>query len=180
LQLEKSAQSNAFFTLNFPGTHVTFINMSTIKTPRRIIPIARSALRVREWEKANLPNAQSGLALDLFLVISYNTLIGQPLTLKTLFYSLEFSEAGIRKQLRKLIDDEWISIEGNGRDKRLKHVIAEPKMLTAMDEYSRLLKLAFRRSAPPPPLIKRRLRKPFLVRQLENSMKSIDSELTTT
>lgn len=117
--------------------------MITIKTPKKIILIARSALRVRAWEKANLPNAQSGLALDLFLVISYNTLIGQPLTLKTLFCSLEFSEAGIRKQLRKLVDDKWVSIEGNVRDKRLKHVIAEAKMLTAMGEYSRLLKLAF-------------------------------------
>lgn len=124
--------------------------MSTVKTIKKIIPIARNVLKVRQWEKENLPNAQSGLALDLFLVISYNTLLGRPLTLKTLFCTLDFSEAGIRKQLRKLLEDQWIALEGNLKDKRLKHVIAQPKMIAALEQYSMLLKNSFRQAAPPP------------------------------
>jgi hypothetical protein len=39
--------------------------------------------------KNNLPIEQSALALDLLLVISYNTLKGKPLTLKLLFHSID-------------------------------------------------------------------------------------------
>lgn len=87
----------------------TLIRMSTLKN-RRIIFLARSALQVREWEKKNLPNANGELALDLFLLICYHTLIDKPLTFKTLFCSLDFSESGVRKHIRELKKNQWIEI----------------------------------------------------------------------
>lgn len=125
--------------------------MSTKKRQKDLVPITENALRVREWERENLPIEQSAMALDLFLIISYNTLIEKPLTLKLLFHSTGFSEAGIRKQLRRFVSEQWIKLEGNGKDRRLKYVVAQPKMLIALAAYSKVLKNAYRKSAPPPP-----------------------------
>ena len=107
------------------------------------IPATENALKVRDWEKANLPIEQSALALDLFLVIAYNSLRGKPLTLKSLFHSIDFSEAGIRKHLRRLLSEGWCVLEGSEHDKRLRHVVAQPKMLYALEDYIEVLKDAF-------------------------------------
>ena len=69
-----------------------------------LIPFTKNVMLVRDWEKQHLPVENSALALDLFLLISYNTLIDKPLTLKLLFHSTVFSEAGIRKHLRRWVD----------------------------------------------------------------------------
>lgn len=113
------------------------------KNNQDLIPITESALKVRDWEKANLPIEQSALAMDLFLVIAYNTLRGRPLTLKLLFHSIEFSEAGIRKHLRRMLSEGWCALEGAQHDKRLRHVVAQPKMLTALTDYIQVLQTAF-------------------------------------
>jgi len=92
---------------------------------------------------AILPIEQSALAMDLFLVIAYNTLRGKPLTLKLLFNSIDFSEAGIRKHLRRMLSDNWCSLEGTEHDKRLRYVVAQPKMLHALEDYIGVLRDAF-------------------------------------
>ena len=123
------------------------VEMRTKKSYKDLIPITKNVLRVRDWERKHLPIEQSQLALDLFLIISYNTLIEKPVTLKTLFHSLDFSEAGTRKHLRRLLKDDWCQLEGDARDKRLKLVVAQPKMLLALDEYSKILTTAFKKSS---------------------------------
>lgn len=108
-----------------------------------LLSSTEKAIKVRAWEKANLPIAQSTLALDLFLVIAYNTLCEQPPTLKLLFCSINFSEAGIRKHLRRMLDEGWCSLEGCPNDRRLRRVVAQPKMLAAMTDYVAVLREAF-------------------------------------
>ncbi len=122
--------------------------MITIKSHKALIPITENVIRVRDWEKKHLPIEQSALALDLFLLISYNTLIGNPLTLKILFHSIDFSEAGIRKHLRRLLKEEWCLLIGNEQDRRLRHVVAQPKMLQALNAYSKVLTMAYKKSRP--------------------------------
>ncbi len=121
--------------------------MAKQKHKSTLIPATENALKVRVWEKANLPIEQSALALDLFLVIAYNTLRGQPLTLKLLFHSINFSEAGIRKHLRRMLTEGWCALEGSEHDKRLRHVVAQPKMLEALEDYITVLKDAFGQAA---------------------------------
>lgn len=116
-----------------------------IKNHKKLIPLTESVLKVRKWERQNLPIEQSLLALDLFLIISHNTLLEKPLTLKQLFHSSDFSEAGIRKHLRRLLTEEWCHLVGDERDKRLKFVVAQPKMLLALNEYSKILSTTFKR-----------------------------------
>ena len=59
---------------------------------------------------------------------------------------MDFSEAGVRKHLRRLISEEWCSLIGNERDRRLRHVIAHPKMLQALNAYSKVLTNAYKKS----------------------------------
>ncbi len=108
-----------------------------------LIHPTEKAIQVRSWEKAHLPIEQSALALDLFLVIAYNTLCGRPLTLKLLFCSINFSEAGIRKHLRRMLADGWCTLEGSQHDRRLRLVVAQPKMLDALADYVSVLRDAF-------------------------------------
>ncbi|PUE33978.1 hypothetical protein [Limnohabitans sp. Jir72] len=117
--------------------------MTNIESIQKLIPITENALKVRDWERSNLPIEQSALALDLFLVIAYNTIKSKPLTLKLLFHTIDFSEAGIRKHLKRLLADGWCSLEGAEHDKRLRLVVAQPKMLNALTNYSEILKDAF-------------------------------------
>ena len=119
-----------------------------LKINKVLVPITESVMNVREWERKNLPIEQSQLALDLFLIISYNTLIQKPLTLKSLFHSIDFSEAGIRKHLRRLLKEEWCLLIGNERDRRLRYVVAQPKMLQALNAYSKVLTKAYKKTRP--------------------------------
>lgn len=108
-------------------------------TQEEIIPLAENIIKVRNWEKENLPIEQSALALDLFMVIAYNTVKGKPLTLKQLFHSINFSEAGIRKHLKRLLSEDWCKLEGTELDRRLRHVVAQPKMLESLSNYVKVL-----------------------------------------
>jgi hypothetical protein len=98
--------------------------------------VTSALLAVREWEKKNLPSSESILAFEIFILIAHHTVSEKPLTLHQLFYSVDFSETGVRKQLAKLIDGGWCCIVGGSQDKRLKHVVAEAKMLEVLDSYT--------------------------------------------
>jgi hypothetical protein len=110
------------------------------KSISKIINFSEKLIQLRAWEKSNLPIEQSALALDLFLVIVHNTLRDRPLTLKQLFNSVDFSEAGIRKHLKRLLAEGWCSLEGSAKDKRLRHVVAQAKMLAALDRYTEAMR----------------------------------------
>jgi hypothetical protein len=101
--------------------------------------ITKALLKVRNWEQTNLPLVQSALAYDLIVWIAHHTVSGSPLSLKHLFILLNYSEAGVRKHLRYLIRDGWISLEGVSNDKRIRVVIAKPKLLLTLKEYVDLL-----------------------------------------
>lgn len=121
--------------------------MKIIKSQKATILNLSSSLRIQVWAKKNLPIENSQLALQLILIISYNTMIKKPLTLKLLFHSVDFSEAGVRKQLRKLLIEDWCCLVEDLKDKRLKLVVAQPKMLYALTEYSELLTSAYKQSS---------------------------------
>ena len=101
--------------------------------------ITQAFLTVRKWEQANLPLVQSALAYDLIVLIAHHNVLGTPLSLKHLFILLDYSEAGVRKHLRYLIHDGWISLEGVSNDKRIRVVIAKPKLLLTLKKYADLL-----------------------------------------
>ena len=58
-----------------------------------------------------------------------------PLTLKQLNMLLDFSEAGIRKQLRNLISQGWIDLRPIKDDGRLKIVFATPRLIKTIQAF---------------------------------------------
>jgi hypothetical protein len=98
--------------------------------------VTSALIAVRTWEKMNLPLSQSTLAYEIILLIAHHTVCNKPLTLHQLFYSIDYSETGIRKQLTKLIKDDWCSLIKGTSDKRLKHVVASEKLLILLDNYA--------------------------------------------
>jgi hypothetical protein len=102
-----------------------------------------AVLQVRTWEDANLPMEQSTLAYDLLTLVTHQTIHSQPISLKHLFVSLNYSEAGIRKQLRRCIKDEWLRLEDSTQDRRVRHVIAEPKLVALFNNYADVIRNAY-------------------------------------
>ena len=95
----------------------------------------KKIIDIKFYEYQNLPIEQSSLALDLFIFIAFGNLKDNPPTLKELFNSINYSETGVRKHLNRLLAEGWCHLEGSGHDKRLRHVVAEPKMINAVINY---------------------------------------------
>lgn len=112
-------------------------------------PVTTAILQVRSWEDANLPMEQSTLAFDLISLVTHQTIHGKPISLKHLFISLNYSEAGIRKQLRRCIKEQWLRLDGSTSDGRVRLVIAEPKLVALFHKYGELLRAAY--TVPPNP-----------------------------
>ncbi len=108
-----------------------------------LLPITEAMLAVRDWEEENLPMEQSALTFDLLTVTAHHTVVGTPLTLKHLFTLLNYSESGIRKQLRRCIREGWITLNSVSNDKRVRVVVAQPKLLMALKEYAALLRKVY-------------------------------------
>lgn len=105
-------------------------------SPNRTLPFTEQALKVRNWEKNNMPHGASAIGVELILIVSRYTLLAEPISLKSLFMSMSYSEAGIRKHLRYLTKYGWISIVGDKKDKRIKRVVANIKLLDILENYS--------------------------------------------
>ena len=96
-----------------------------------------SARWMRSWEIENIPYAQSALAKDLLLLCVYRTNAQSPLSVKEVVASLKpFSEAGIRKQLKRCLDEGWLRIVDSPSDKRVRHIVAEAKLLELFNRYA--------------------------------------------
>ena len=91
--------------------------------------LTASLLAIKDWEKTNLPSTDSGLSHHIFLLIAHHSLSGTHLTLNQLYFSINYSVTGIRKQLFRLIENEWCYLKAGNIDKRVKFIIASEKMI---------------------------------------------------
>ncbi len=116
-----------------------------------LVSFVGELIRIREFEQHTLPIQHSALARDLFILIAYHTLKGEPISLKTLFYSVDFSEIGARKHLKRFLDEGWCSIRPSEQDKRKKYVVGEAKMLDAIRLYSQSATISMKPLTPSDP-----------------------------
>ena len=92
-------------------------------------------MQIRAWEEKHLPIDASLLAYDLLICACFHTLSDAPLNYKQLFLTLPYSKNGIRKQLNKFVADGWLEICTDVDDKRVRYVVALPKLLNAVGSY---------------------------------------------
>jgi hypothetical protein len=98
-------------------------------------------LAIKDWEKTNLPSTDSGLSHHIFLLIAHHSLSGTHLTLNQLYFSINYSVTGIRKQLFRLIKNEWCYLEASNVDKRVKFIVASEKMILLFERDDLKLKV---------------------------------------
>lgn len=99
-----------------------------------------AVLHIRAWEITHLPTSQSALAFDLLALVAHQTTAADPIPLKQLFLSLHpYSEAGVRKQLRRCLVEGWLRLSESDVDKRVRHVLAEPKLLELFERYAEVV-----------------------------------------
>ena len=104
-------------------------------------PITPTALHmqrlssIRKWEDAHLPIYGSLLGRDLVLLLAQYHLEARRFTLKEVYYSLPYSENAVRRHLKRLLADGWISLGPPGPDRRFRFVIPSEKLQRAVERY---------------------------------------------
>lgn len=95
---------------------------------------AKALIKIRNWANANLPVYGSLICYDLALhVLAVDG--ASPAGLKQLYGTLPYSEAHLRRHLRRLERDEWISLKQHPADARNRSIEPTAKMLNAYRDY---------------------------------------------
>lgn len=110
--------------------------VSVSHPPKSYADISAAVLQIRRWESSNLCLQQSALALDLLVLISHHSFHNLPLSCKGCYFSLDFSDVAIRKQLLRYVKEGWIQIEQCRDDRRVRWIKALPKLTATMNEYA--------------------------------------------
>ena len=97
----------------------------------------------REVTRMHLPIGHSFIPYEMILIVVLHYLNEEELTVKRLFNSGSFSEMGNRYHFRKLLKDEWLSLQDHPSDSRLKLILPSPKLLSSFDVISKELHESF-------------------------------------
>ena len=101
-------------------------------------------VRTQRFEQERLPIERSMLCRELILLIALHTLKDRPLIVKALFHSVEYSELGARKHLRRLLKDGWCVLVPAKDDSRKRYVVAAEKMLELFRNYYASVEIAYK------------------------------------
>jgi DNA-binding MarR family transcriptional regulator len=101
--------------------------------------LSQNLLAVRQWEDAHLPLDGSLLAFNLLTVVAHHTILGIDLNLKRLIAELNYSEAGVRKQLKRFISQGWLELKNDKNDKRVKFIYATSRLLKILTKHQQYL-----------------------------------------
>ena len=97
----------------------------------------------REVTRMHLPIGHSFIPYEMILIVVLHFLNEEELTVKRLFNSGSFSEMGNLYHFRKLLKDEWLSLEDHPSDSRLKLILPSPKLLSSFEVISKELHESF-------------------------------------
>jgi len=110
-----------------------------MKEDVELVPVTQEFFRRRQWIDKHLPISHSTMALDVLVLAAHYTFAKEPISSKELFHTLAYSEAGVRKHLRRFVAGGWLKIVKDERDSRVRLIVAEQKLLNAMREYANML-----------------------------------------
>ena len=106
-----------------------------------IISLIDANMATHHWMEQRLPLHGSMLAYHMLLLTTRSTLLNAPINNKQLISCLNCSAMGVRKQLNRLVKAGWMRMETDVRDKRVKLIVAQPKLLALMKEYAALRRI---------------------------------------
>ncbi len=111
---------------------------------QRLLTATKKIVELSKLEQSLFPIDKSKIVFDLLTITTYFFLANNPLTIKQIFLSLDYSESGIRKHLRRLIAQKWLKVVRSNNDKRSYHVIPTAKLLRSFKKYINVLENLFR------------------------------------
>ena len=101
-------------------------------------PSLEFALLLRKWEIESLPCfLASKLTQRLFLLLASSVIKQKQLRLTEVYIETTATEVGVRKRIKQLCQDGWITVEINSNDKRTKFVLPSEKFLALLREYQK-------------------------------------------
>lgn len=96
-----------------------------------------SILSLRQSLQKYLPIENSLIAYDLILLLSIHNYSQGHITVKQLFKSLPHSATAIRYHYTRFINDGWIELYLNSKDKRVKFVRPTQKFIEIINAYTK-------------------------------------------
>jgi predicted transcriptional regulator len=91
---------------------------------------------IRTFLESEFNVRQSTIGFDISLVVlDYYLIKKSPLTIKSLFVESKHSPTGIRYHLDDLLDDQWISKNKGGEDKRISILQPGKRLLDALSKF---------------------------------------------
>ena len=93
--------------------------------------ILRLMRAIRRASRSNLPVDSSFIPFDILLNLLQFHQENQPVSIKTLFASLPYSDMGVRYHFRRLVKNGWVKLEQSPFDSRSKICVPTEKLLSS-------------------------------------------------
>jgi len=100
--------------------------------PHDLITALERISNLLSWTRDNLHGFAPPFVSQAADIAAVQTIGGNPISLKALISSLGCSEAGLRGQLQRLLDEGPVVIDRNSVDQRVRRVVATQKLLDAI------------------------------------------------
>ncbi len=113
-------------------------------THKKLLIATKKIAALSKLEQKLFPIEKSKIVFDLLTITTHFYLANKPLSIKQIFLSLDYSENGIRKQLRRLIAQKWLKVNRSSNDKRIYYIIPTAKLLSSFKKYTSVLENLFR------------------------------------
>jgi DNA-binding MarR family transcriptional regulator len=111
---------------------------------QKLLLATKKIATLSKLEQKLFPIEKSKIVFDLLTITTHFYLANKPLSIKQIFLSLDYSENGIRKQLRRLIAQKWLKVDRSINDKRIYYIIPTAKLLNSFKKYTTALENLFR------------------------------------
>ena len=113
---------------------MTFVHRMSISNPLPKRPILVRMLRIREWERLNLPTYGTTAGYALFLKLASLPPTGST-SLKQMYLSMPCAESTTRLLFRNLEQDELIYLPRDQADQRFREFKLTPKFQTVIAKW---------------------------------------------
>lgn len=98
---------------------------------------ARRLLLLRAWEREHIPLLTPLISLDVLLLAASHDGARGALPVKTFHLALMHSQDRVREVIKHLVEDDWLRLDEDGSDGRVKSVRPTEKLMIMLDEYER-------------------------------------------
>ena len=115
-----------------------------LPTHIKLLIATKKIAALSKLEQKLFPIEKSKIVFDLLTITTHFYLANKPLSIKQIFLSLDYSENGIRKQLRRLIAQKWLKVNRGINDKRIYYIIPTAKLLKSFKKYTTVLENLFK------------------------------------